>query len=54
MLMPPLMPSLQVIPALLRALQSSRHPVLRGVIATAFRHLARDASTRRRIAEAGV
>lgn len=44
---------LKVVPALLRALQSSRHPTLRGVIATCFRHLARDAPTRRRIAEAG-
>lgn len=41
------------IPSLLRALHSSRHPVLRGTIATAFRHLARDPATRRRIAEAG-
>lgn len=48
--------SLKAIPALLRVLQAgggSKHPTLRGVVATAFRHLARDPGSRKRIAEAG-
>lgn len=51
---------LQAIPALLRVLQGSgaghagsRHPALRGAVAMAFRHLARDPGVRRHVVAAG-